>query len=65
MGRSEGVRLCSLLRETIRANGGVEPALGALQAELLATASMLRELLAETPPARKVDNPANLRPASL
>ncbi|MGN2254063.1 ATP-binding protein [Frateuria sp. GZRe12] len=65
MGRSEGVRLCSQLRETIRANGGVEPALGALQAELLATAAMLRELLAETPPARKVDNPANLRPASL
>jgi two-component system sensor histidine kinase RpfC len=50
MGRSEAVTLCTQLREAVRAGRGVEPALGALQAELQATALMLRERLAEAAP---------------
>ncbi|HET6805130.1 MAG TPA: ATP-binding protein [Frateuria sp.] len=62
MGRSQGVLLCTQLRESIRGERGLEPALGALQAELQATAMMLRELLAETPLSRK-DTTASARPA--
>jgi two-component system sensor histidine kinase RpfC len=51
MGRGEAVELCTRLREAVRAGQGVEPALGALQAELQATGAMLRERLAETAPA--------------
>jgi two-component system sensor histidine kinase RpfC len=50
MGRSGALALCAQLREAIRAERGIEPALAALQAELQATATMLREKLAETVP---------------
>ncbi|MGN2245158.1 ATP-binding protein [Frateuria sp. GZRR35] len=52
MGRSDGVRLCTQLREAIRQDRGIETALVALQAELQATARMLRERLAEVGPGR-------------
>ncbi|MGN6281282.1 ATP-binding protein [Frateuria sp.] len=52
MGRSDGVRLCTQLRDAIRQDRGIETALVALQAELQATARMLRERLAEVGPGR-------------
>jgi CheY-like chemotaxis protein len=52
MGRRDAVNLCMQLREAIRSERGVELALSTLQAELQATAAMLRELLSETAPAK-------------
>ena len=62
MGRSQGVLLCTQLRQSVREERGMEPALGALQAELQATALMLRDLLAETPAARATDAAVGARP---
>ncbi|MGN2242768.1 ATP-binding protein [Frateuria sp. GZRR33] len=62
MGRSQGVALCSQLREAIREERGMEPSLGALQAELQATALMLRDLLAETPASRRGETAVSARP---
>jgi CheY-like chemotaxis protein len=62
MGRSEAVSLCAQLREAIRAERGIEPALGAMQAELQSTALMLRELLAEKMSAKR-DAATSGRPA--
>ena len=62
MGRSEAVSLCAQLREAIRAERGIEPALGAMQAELQSTALMLRELLAEKMLAKR-DAATSGRPA--
>lgn len=61
MGRSDAVSLCTQLRDAIRAERGIEPAMGALQAELQTTAAMLRERLAETAAAK--GDAAGLRPA--
>ncbi|MEI7036840.1 ATP-binding protein [Fulvimonas yonginensis] len=61
MGRSDAVTLCTRLRETIRADQDAGPVLAELQAELQATARMLRERLAETG-AVKADAAARLRP---
>ena len=64
MGRSDGVALCAQLRDAIRAERGIEPALTSLQAELQATAAMLRERLAEAEPAPQADAAAaGARPA--
>ena len=62
MGRSEAVTLCTRLREAIRSEQGIEPALAALQTELQATAAMLRERLAEVGSTRRGDATAHLRP---
>jgi hypothetical protein len=61
MGRGHAVELCTQLREAVHAGRGVEPRLGALQAELQATALMLRDRLAEATPCKQAD--ATLRPA--
>jgi two-component system sensor histidine kinase RpfC len=62
MGRGEAVTLCTQLREAIHAEHGIEPALAALQAELQATAAMLRERLAEAGPVKRSDATVQLRP---
>jgi two-component system sensor histidine kinase RpfC len=61
MGRHDAVGLCTQLRAAIRANQSIEPTMGALQAELLATATMLREKLAEAGPV-KTDAVATVQP---
>jgi CheY-like chemotaxis protein len=55
MGRSGAVGLCAELREAVRGGHNLEPALGALQAELQATLLMLREKLGEARPVRQAD----------
>jgi len=52
MGRPDAVGLCTQLRAAIRAGQPIEPAMGALQAELQATAAMLRDKLGEAAVAR-------------
>ena len=51
MGRNEAVGLCTRLREAIRTEHGIAPALAALQLELQATAAMLRDRQATAAPA--------------
>jgi two-component system sensor histidine kinase RpfC len=63
MGRGQASALCTQLRQSIREERGIEPVLGSLQAEIQATAQMLRDLLAETPASRKREVAGSIRPA--